>query len=375
MRVRIKTKKKKIIDDEDLQGLLNNMLDENGVDTEIAYPRYIRLKDLINAYISVHAALITSPVKNYFADKLPAIQNECEKAREEINTLFSYELNQYAENNFVGISKEINAEFSRHYNAAKNSNVISASIITCKNLMSYKKWLLNYSKPNWRFIQNMAGVDWSPIKNIEINFVPIFRDTNISDSIKKYIFLILGLTLEYALKIEQELTTPDVDVEKLGSILLSCIDKSRKVPELSRCGKAFDLIGNSLNLFKSKFSEYHRDYLATKNRNIIWEHFILDLCTETESSPNLKMQLQRILSYFKKAAEKNATNQETKTLLKIMNKQSAQLAKANKESKTDNEELEETNDESENLDANNDTNQSDKNVLKHSTHNIPFDEV
>ena len=115
------------------------------------------------------------------------------------------------------------------------------------------------------------------------------------------------------------ISSPDIDIKKFSEIMVESLDKLRTIPELHRCGLAFDKLRASLSTLENNFSEYYKDFIVKKDGSIIMENFILDVSKSTKASATLMGQFKTIINYYKKKTGGNIKDPKLKMAFDKLN--------------------------------------------------------
>lgn len=298
-------------DDEDLGELFNNMV--GTANMNFAYPRYRRIHSLIDRIAKLLRQFATSPTKIEVGAEYSAGFAEMGKFADTLDTecarMFSVRLESFSFD-YNAVDEELKQQFLESYENMRKSRLIADLVKICNDLHVYRDYI-DPEKPSADFVLNMAGCDFSPFPfNFNIKqLVSIIagRDNGTHESEEicaghlQLVIVYLGLIYARAKDIWTELQQPDADVKKFIDVLMSGLSKISNSPEFSRCGKAFAALRNSVGMLESRFSDYYRDFIQSGNKNIIMEHFVLDVAKESgRSDPELMRQFNVIISQYRK---------------------------------------------------------------------------
>ena len=196
--------------------------------------------------------------------------------------------------------------FQAAYDAFFNSQQVRMIIHTCDELSPYKAHIGEADKLNEKFIASIPGVSFVILGNFDIKNAYI-EQTN--ESGRKLIALFLHKIYTYGYKLYQEYTTPDMNVEQVVNVVRNAIVELRRVPELSRCDKAFDMIERSIDMLKTNFDTYYTDFVQTRSPTTILEHFIIDVSQarnpDKKRSAVLAHQFNAIVNYYRNQVQKS----------------------------------------------------------------------
>jgi hypothetical protein len=329
--------------DNELVDMFNQMIGAGSINMIITYPRYKRIKDICTSLVKLFTLVADSPfmrVYTEFAEEKKEILQFCTTTMLDIESKFHMDLTEY-EWNLNIIDDALKAEFAQCYEQVKKSNTVNTFIVMCDKIIIYKKYIEDVTALNHKFIVSMPGVEWAPFPFTKLNLKYIYS-LNIDDGARKFFMLILHKALELSYKLYKEVTSPDLDVDKFVELIMNSIEGLQKRPELNRCRKAFNKIRESINLLKTNFSSYYRDFINTQDSSIIMQHFILDVSKTTKADAATTHQLNIILIYYRKVAAQHSNNPKIKTLfekidesLKVMQRNTENIVNIDNNSSSD----------------------------------------
>lgn len=327
---RVKVKKIKVplnMKDEGLAEMFNQMLGAGAVNMTIAYPRYKRIKGLCEQLVKLFEMLSSSPFMRKYSEFTPQkaeIDTFCSNARISMGELFRMDFTDY-EWNLDLVEDELKKAFTEAYEKSKKSNLVNMFIKMCDSLVNYKKNFIDLNKLNHKFITSMAGTEWKPFPFTTLNVKYVFSLTSIGENTIRFFMTIISKAFELSHKLYEELQSPDIDVDAFADVIMANIGEIQKQPALHRCNKAFQKIKDSVGLLKGKFSNYYRDFIATKDSTIMMQHFIIDVSKSTDSDPQVTAQFRTIIAYYRKVAQEQITNPKIKMLFDKVNESFKEL--------------------------------------------------
>lgn len=326
-RVKVKKIKMPIGKDEDIAEMFNQMLGAGSINMTIAWPRYRRIKSLVENLVKLFEMLNKSPFmeKNAdFAVQRSEISKFCANAKTQIDIMFDMDFSDY-EWNLNLVEDDLKNKFSEAYDRMKKSDLINTFVIMCSNLAVYKKYISDVSKLNHKFITSMAGAEWDPFPFTSLNLKYIFSLNNIGENTIRFFMIVLNKAFELGYQLYKEISSPDIDVDQFVEIIMNSMKEIKKRPELSRCRKAFQKIEDSVNLLKDKFGNYYRDFISTKDSTIIMQHFIIDVSKSADADTETTRQFRQIINYYRKIAQEQITNPRVKMLFDRVNESFKEL--------------------------------------------------
>lgn len=326
---KVKVKKIKIpigMQDEGLAEMFNQMLGAGSVNMTIAYPRYLRIKALCEQLIKIFEMLVNSPFMKIqdFAQQRIEIETFCRQSRASANDMFKIDFSDY-EWNLELLEDEQKKAFTTEYEKMKKSNLVKTFVIMCDKLVVHKKNFIDINNLKHKFIINMPGAEFTPFPFTNLNLKYIFSLANVGENTIRFFMTILHKSYELSHELWKETSSPDIDVDQFVDVIMSNIGEIQKRPELSRCGKAFQKIKDSVHMLKNRFNGYYRDFISTGDSTIMMQNFIIDVSTETKADPSITAQFRTIIGYYRKIAQDQINNPKIKKLFEKVNESFKEL--------------------------------------------------
>jgi len=213
--------------------------------------------------------------------------------------------------------------FNSKYAGAKGCGVINTVVLTCKELLPYKKYLQDPAALSDRFILKGAGTTIAPIAGLALNFKQVYIDDRNSPGDRTFLLLVMHKLFTIGHDMYEAVSSPDVDMEEFVEVIMSSIEEVKK--HIPRCDQAFNKIIESVSLLKGNFSGYYKDFVASNNPSIIMENFVLDVSKGTKSSPTVTAQFRRIISHYRKMADQQASHPKLQSLFQQVDKNFKEL--------------------------------------------------
>lgn len=308
-RAKVKIIRKQMANDGELSDMFNQMMGTGQINLEIAYPRYLRLRELLaklrDLYTSAAGTIrLLQRANTYYATPKRHILAFCANITgvlAESSIPACIDVDKYMLDGFKGIPAAEVEQFAKLYELVKNSQVCKMCIMTYDELSHYKDKVNYTGVPDHRFVFNIIGCDWRPLKFTRLDIVGLLMDDSSADNARTVMEL-LRATYELTASLFNELQSPDVDVDKFVEVIAASLEQIKKIPELHRCTQAFRKIEESLDLLKSKFNTYYHDFVVTKDSTIIMQHFILDVSKSSDDVPaKVTAQFGQIIAYYRKS--------------------------------------------------------------------------
>jgi hypothetical protein len=149
-----------------------------------------------------------------------------------------------------------------------------------------------------------------------LDFKQMYYSTSMNADFNKYILLVLHLVYVKIMVIVEDVTSPDINVEKFSEILVANIDNIKK--HVPRCDKAFDKIKQSVGLLKENFGEYYKDCIVSQNPGVIIENFVIDVSKSSNADPEITRQFRDIVKFYRKNVQSNVKDPRTKKLFSML---------------------------------------------------------
>jgi hypothetical protein len=328
---------KSAVGNKDITNMFQNMMgigDSDTIDTSIIYNKYEQIYVGIKKYLKLMDLLGISEAMKYH-DSMKDYLNEYRAIlKESANNLFTMvELSEIEKLNINGLPADKRESISETYKAIKDSKLLESIIITCKNLIQYKKFISDQDKLSDQFLLSMPGLKYNPISGAEeINFKLLYCNVLLNDQDKKFILTIIHKIFIISYELYDILSSPDIDIDKFVEVIMTAIKDVRK--KIPRCNEAFNIIINSVGLLKNNFKGYYKDFVASSNPSVIMENFIVDVSNNTNPTPLLASQFTRIIAYYNRLASQN-NNPQVKTIFNFLNQSMDEINKYSKEAGTD----------------------------------------
>lgn len=313
---------------EELSQMFNQIIGVgDNVNIGICYPKYKAIhKYLCNVTEAISLLTQSSVIKSLkeFQSECDELQAYCNRAHIELRIKFKFDL-QNPEN----VNEEEMKKFSVVYNDCKNTYLIQDYLAVCNRLIVHKKFIGNEKDLSYKFILNMAGLDFIPFKFSNLNFKRIFTliysitDAQRRKCMADYVLLILHKIYVNSHELYKVLSEPDIDVEKFAEAVLASLSEVRR--HIPNCGDAFKKLEESVSLLKSNFGAYYQDFVSTQNQTIIMENFVLDVSKNTKASPTVLRQFREIINFYKKNAQSKINDPRAQKLFNTINEKFAFL--------------------------------------------------
>lgn len=298
---------KKAMGSSDIGSLFEEMMGMKDADPEIIIPKFVEVRNFVRK---------TCLVLNQFSKLLSKDFPEYSKGLDEISaysdkivasTNVNLTCEDYTENYFDKITQ---VEINQFYSKLKSNPEVKNLIVLGAKLKPYKNNFIDVKNLKLNFINNEPGLSWCILNFSSLDFKQLWANDNVSIAIKRFILMVLAKLFEFSSSIYSIITSPDVDVEKFTSLLMSSIAELKKQPKLHRCQAAFKRIENSVELLKNKFSNYYRESVASENPDMIVTSFIVDVSNQGGASATLTREFRIIIQYMHEMSQKSGKSKD-----------------------------------------------------------------
>jgi hypothetical protein len=231
---------------------------------------------------------------------------------------------------FDGVPAAETRRFGAAFTALKRSNPVNVALVTCSNLRQLSGALGDAKNLKDAFLRQTPTIAFAPLLGLPaLDFRLLYNSSLVDEVGRKVLLHALHKLRAIGHQIYELVTSPDVDVGEFVKTVMASIDDLRgKIP---RCDAAFDKIKDSIELFRGRFGNYHKDYIISGKTSIIMENFVLDVAKETKNSPKVALQFRTIINHYKReAAGQGGQDPKLRAVFKAID---ANLREAGAESK------------------------------------------
>jgi hypothetical protein len=286
-----------------INDMFEEMLGMKDADPDIILPKFIEIRLKIGRVYKILWQFAT----------FESIKNDYEFAAEGMSDITKY-LTEMKENicfdetkddsvsNYENLDKET---VNQLYKKLKTNKYIKEMIGLCGRLKNYHKYFADLANLDHRFILQEPGATLRLFPFSSLDFKRLWNAANIKEVVKKYVMTILHHLYNALFDLYKIITSPDVDIEKFTTVLMSSIAELKKHPKLSRCKNAFRRIEMSVELLRDNFDKYYRDSVSCENVNLIMENFIGDVSKQGGSTPSLMREFKIIVEYMKEVSQQS----------------------------------------------------------------------
>jgi hypothetical protein len=290
MAARVATKKIGVDEKKKITAMLQQMTDPSKADPKIVLPK---CEDCHHLFNEIFAELVMfagdSNIRANFTDQNAEFEEIIAFVKESMEFL---KLDDDEET--FKDDKDINARYAKFKDGLPTQHLIA----TAGKIKPYEVPL---TEMRTDFVTTMVDFLWQPFEFSSINMFPIIQNSDRATQNK--ILRMLIITYEKTKEIYNLITSPDVDVEELSETLIQAIVQLKH--QIPGCDDAFNIISNSVDTFKDRFSGYYREMIVSKNPNVLMENFLVDLATSDKikhKGIKLKSQFNKIINLIKNRA-------------------------------------------------------------------------
>lgn len=345
-KVKISTAQKTMKDPE-LIDMFNKMVGCGEPDPNIVIPKYEKIMNNSETIILILESFMNSPIyatfyqdfnisfgeiKNYIDsakksfEELKLEKNEKILSGEELNQINSdlEKLQEYLMN--MDLQYKI-SKLGESYNNLKDSIFVKEAIMIARNLKNVLMMEKERSGSEFHDLENPESLKNNFILKADGDFLKLFNFTNLdfkqlmyhelmNPELNEYLLKFLHLLYIRCINIVKEITSPDIDVEKFSELLVKNIDEIRR--QIPRCDKAFNKIKESVELLKSNFGEYYKDFVSSKNPGIIIENFVSDVARNSEADASTTRQFREIINFYRKRVQNKIQDPKVKKIFEMV---------------------------------------------------------
>lgn len=290
----------------DLSDSLNDCL----FDATLAYKKCARMLRTINQFAQLAQTVVDSRVYSRI-DAQSEFAQTCARTREFVHTHARaiYDADEIPdldhEIQYDALPQDKKDQFAQQYEAVRTSREVREIIRVCDNLTPYKTSLEKETALSGSFLEEMPGISFEPFAGFDVKDAYI---QDIQPKSREFILIMLHKMYTYGYRLYCEYTSPDMNVDQMINVVGDALTKLRKIPQLERCGVAFNMIERSLVLLRDNFGTYYTDFLQSHSSTTIFEHFIIDVSKQAQTkkrSASLASQFSQIIKYYRSIAQKS----------------------------------------------------------------------
>jgi hypothetical protein len=304
----------------DINGMFEEMMGMKDAEIHIILPKFVGVRNKIIHVYKILMQFSTGAICSDFKElssSMEQIKKFATELRESI--VFSDVATEETEEQYKTINKET---LNSLYKKLKNNQFTQRLVVLCSTMKQYSKNFEDVTQLKDNFIKQEPGLSFYIFDFSDLDLKKIWANDRVTSMVKKYILNILHVLYKDLYNIYQTITSPDVDIDKFTEVLLNAIDQLKKQPGLHRCENAFRRIASSVELLKSKFSNYYRDSVASSNPNMLIENFIIDVSNQGGADARLTREFRQIIQHMNKVSEQSGKNKDpaVQKLFSMLNK-------------------------------------------------------
>ena len=317
VKIQKKVKKVKTLDNQEVietfQDMLTGSNKPDKCDLTIVWPKYKNIEETVGKFIGLMKTLSNSTMMKLFPDESMMVNDYVERLEKEFGVTFNVpDLNEYSTLSFYECPQEVHTAFGEKYFACKDSAIVKSIIETCSNLIEFKKFIGDKNDLHDVFLTRTAVGTVNPFDGLDIDVKFMYNQLERGSQGQTYMMLVLSKTYQISYKLYELITSPDYNIDEFVSVVHDSLGSVKGM--VPRCDEAFNKILSSVDLLKTNFTSYNRDFIATGNPTIIMENFVVDVAVETKASPTLMGQFKKIIDFYRKQAKEHSQNPTMKSL-------------------------------------------------------------
>jgi hypothetical protein len=344
-----KSMAKKAMDDPELQDMFNQMTGTSEPDPKIIAPKYegiltesVELIKIIEA-VFVTRENIPAEVIADFSKVFADMEAFVTSAHAELKSLTldkttitagaSLAAANYDPKNIINVLQALERGYDLTklgdiYKTLKTCNTMDRLIIAIRDLRkaveedkkeNHKKVhdLDNKDTLSDSFITTAAGDYFVLLPSLcGMDFKQMLLHPKCNSIFRQRIKFALYVILKKGATIIQHIMSPDIDIEKFSVVLIENIGKLRKA--IPRCDKAFNKIQKSVELLKTNFSGYYKDFVVSKNPGIIVESFVVDVAGSSTADSETTRQFGRIIDFYRQKTKNQKQDPQVDKIFELL---------------------------------------------------------
>jgi hypothetical protein len=316
-KVRVKTRKANL-KDKNVVSMFNQMLGTDDPNPEIVVPKYATIRQKTTAI----SKMLVGAVRDVISKSFPEQDEGCREIIEFATTLSDLEYLPIPSDTDTSIEDDDYdaqcREICQDYTTVKSSQTIRTIILTCKSLITYKKFLtFKGSDFDDSFIARIPGLSFYPFPFSSLNLKHMWISPSITPWIKKYILTVLKICLAHCITIYETITSPDVDVAEFSAAIIESMAQIKK--QIPRCEKAFAKIEESVGLLEGNFGVYYKDFVQSQNPSTIIESFVMDVSQSGGGDAQTARQFRKIINHYRKMTAGKIKDPRIKGIFAMLN--------------------------------------------------------
>jgi hypothetical protein len=307
-----------------MKQMFDQMTGMTNADIEVILPKYIKLRTHLGNFIKIYNILIGHKALHEtfpeFKEEFDEITNFINSIKEECGDPSTEE----SQEKYANLTQD---EINKVYKELKEKPCLKSIITTAGRLSRHSKYLSkNDNNPDSEskyltdgFIKKEPGLSLYLLSFSNLDFKEFWASQKATKEIKKFIITILSHTYETSFFIYDIVTSPDIDIRKFSSVLITNLDGLRK--QIPRCDDAFNIIVKSVKLLEGNFKSYYKNSIEAENPSLILENFVIDVSAQQQSTGiRVTQQFKKIIMHMRKAASNNK-DPKVKRLFNMLNTQ------------------------------------------------------
>lgn len=311
----------------DLMDVVNSVMGQGGESLKIVFPKYKEIITTINKYIKFLTFLRDSNIFENLPQQKAHVVNYVNSIK---MPTYEPELNKYTTNslgleyiNYTEVTKQDADVIIDNYKKLKASAIYASIIKTHSNLKQVEQYI---SSKNDKFLIEISTNSFEPISGLILDFKFLYN----AEQWRPFIMSYLNNILIVSGRLVELHNQPDIDIDDMIEIVRANLNTLKK--QLPRNDDAFNEILKSMELLKTNFGEYYKDFTATNNPSLIMESFIKDVAKKGESSgvaasPKIAIQFKNIINHYRKLMAARGNDPKVNTIFKYLDENIAEYEK------------------------------------------------
>jgi hypothetical protein len=331
------------VQNEEVMAMFKDVLDMSGNDLGVIHPRAHTIATHVDRFLRTLEAIFEPGILDRHPGAKDAIEIYAASLRRQYDGVFvgrrfpglpDYDPTAILPIDYDAVPEDAAEAFARYYHdELRPSNLVNIIVVATKNLIPFQKYIGNRDKLRDRFLTKTAGMSLCPLPDLpQLDIKYLYHDQAATADDRSFLLLFVHKLYSVGYDVYDVMSKPDIDMNDFVDVVGVALGDLRG--RVARCDKAFDRIEKSVDLLRTNFSGYYKDFIASSNPSVIMESFVIDVSKTSQGSPELARQFRRIMAYIGKASEQSrAADPKLRLLLDSVDDRFKELAKLQKNQK------------------------------------------
>lgn len=297
---------------EELAANFNATFMSDRVDMTIAWPRYLKLCEMMREYRELHRELETCSLLRAaeMVQDADSVKDHGKAIDEYIGHFCGWDLAKY-DMCWSELPVDIHKTFHDAYDLMKKHNLLRSMFKSLGDLTDFKEKIKDENiSPQNRIhsIVAITGVDWAPFPH-KFNIGRATTIVGVGKNTYKWLMGFINQFYVQTINIWKHVREPDIDVDEFVRTIVVSLEQLGKIPELSRCKLALRKVRESMDKFKENFSGYYQNFIDTGDSTSMLHEFVVDVSRDNGTAdPETVRQFNVLMTFTRKQIELRKQN-------------------------------------------------------------------